>query len=246
MITCTSEMSGSASSGMWPIDQIPASVRRSTPVKTRKRLCAHNSMIREITLHTSRGVNGELLVSDGLSVLLRADGDLPRSARAEITLAFVHSATFIAGSDDSLHCSHPHRGHCCHIEGHGHTRTPDWLSIPSCDLYADGVAAFVRRIGIRRQLHIGLLLCRCIHGSGLSGSWRRRHESGCGRLQLRFGINQEVCGGDDMFFRLEARADYDLVTDLRPKSNLTRRDIAFALINEDQVPGSRTKCRRTW
>src|SRR6267143_489647 len=44
MITCTSEMSGSASSGMWPIDQIPVSVSSNTPVKTRNRLCAHRDL----------------------------------------------------------------------------------------------------------------------------------------------------------------------------------------------------------
>src|SRR5947208_2137525 len=50
MITCTSEMSGSASSGIWLMDQIPARVSRTTPVKIKKRFCAQHSIIRETTV----------------------------------------------------------------------------------------------------------------------------------------------------------------------------------------------------
>src|SRR5712692_5534035 len=39
-------MSGSASRGMWPMDQMPAMTSKNTLVKTRKRLRAHHSMIR--------------------------------------------------------------------------------------------------------------------------------------------------------------------------------------------------------
>src|SRR5205807_9324470 len=79
----------------------------------------------------------------------------------------------------------------------------------------------------------------------LPGTGRRRNECASRRLQLRLGIDQEVCGCDNLFFGLEAFADYDLVTYLRAKLNFPRLDIAFALINEDQIPGSRMKCRRS-
>src|SRR5947208_2291078 len=46
-MTCTSEMSGRASSGTLCSDQMPASTRTSTPMKTRKRLLAHHSITRE-------------------------------------------------------------------------------------------------------------------------------------------------------------------------------------------------------
>ena len=50
--------------------QMPASTSRSVPVKTRKRLRAHQSIHREIMLHPSRRVDAELLAGDGLAVLL--------------------------------------------------------------------------------------------------------------------------------------------------------------------------------
>ena len=48
MITCTSLMSGSASSGTCCMDHIPASSEQNGAVKTRNGLRAHHSMIREI------------------------------------------------------------------------------------------------------------------------------------------------------------------------------------------------------
>src|SRR5258705_12398644 len=48
-MTCTSEMSGTASSGVAVIAQMPHSVSTIVPVNTRKRLPAHQSMIRAIT-----------------------------------------------------------------------------------------------------------------------------------------------------------------------------------------------------
>src|SRR5581483_3894593 len=48
-MTCTSEMSGRASSGMRLIDQMPANTSRATPVNTRKRFRAHHSIVRLIT-----------------------------------------------------------------------------------------------------------------------------------------------------------------------------------------------------
>src|SRR5467141_707121 len=80
MITCTSEMSGRASSGTCPMDQIPASVSRSTPVKTRKRLWAHHSMIREITITfvvMRYGLNALNVINGVKKKLAEIKGSLP-------------------------------------------------------------------------------------------------------------------------------------------------------------------------
>src|SRR6266446_4931996 len=95
MMTCTSEISGSASSGMRRIDQIPASTRSNVPVKTRKRFFAHQSIQRAITLHSSRGVDAQLLAGDGLAVLFRDDGDLPRPAAVELGRSFIKTIPFV-------------------------------------------------------------------------------------------------------------------------------------------------------
>src|SRR5919201_6363093 len=47
-ITWTSEMSGTASSGVLVIAQMPQTDRTTVPVNTRNRLAAHQSMIRSI------------------------------------------------------------------------------------------------------------------------------------------------------------------------------------------------------
>src|SRR5438132_2595214 len=47
-ITCTSEMSGTASSGVFVIAQMPHTVTITVPVKTRKRFDAHQSITRSI------------------------------------------------------------------------------------------------------------------------------------------------------------------------------------------------------
>src|SRR5229473_4456411 len=99
MMTCTSEISGSASSGMRRSDQIPASTRSSVPVKTRKRFFAHQSIQRAITLHSSRGVDAQLLAGDGLPVLFRDDGDLPRVTSIELGCPFIASVAFVAQVD---------------------------------------------------------------------------------------------------------------------------------------------------
>src|SRR6266581_7047386 len=83
-MTWTSEMSGNASSGIRRSDQIPASTSSSVPVNTRKRFCAHQSIQREITLHSSRGVHAELFAGDDLPVLSRHDRDLPRSPAIQL------------------------------------------------------------------------------------------------------------------------------------------------------------------
>src|SRR5213080_3353903 len=111
MMTCTSEISGSASKGIRRRDQIPASTSNSVPVKTRKRFFAHQSIQREITLHPSRGVHAELLAGDDLPILFRDNGDLPRSTTFELAGAFVHTVSFVGERDRSSHRGHAHRGH---------------------------------------------------------------------------------------------------------------------------------------
>src|SRR5882672_7526057 len=54
-ITCTSEMSGTASTGVCVIAQMPQSVRTMIPVKTTNRLAAHQSMMRLIILYFLAG-----------------------------------------------------------------------------------------------------------------------------------------------------------------------------------------------
>ena len=48
MMTCTSEMSGKASSGIRSIDQIPAKINPATPIKTINRFALHQSIILSI------------------------------------------------------------------------------------------------------------------------------------------------------------------------------------------------------
>src|SRR5437016_10697215 len=54
-ITWTSEMSGTASSGVLVMAHMPHSVRITVPVNTRNRLEAHQSMVFSIIISFSRG-----------------------------------------------------------------------------------------------------------------------------------------------------------------------------------------------
>src|SRR5689334_17104750 len=80
IMTSTSEISGSASSGIWRKDQMPASTSNSVPVKTRKRFRAHQSIHREITSHTSRGIHIQLFSGYDLPAPLGEHRHLPSSA----------------------------------------------------------------------------------------------------------------------------------------------------------------------
>src|SRR5690348_156361 len=108
MITCTSEMSGSASSSIRCIDQIPANPSRSVPLNTRKRLRAHQSIQREITLHSPFGVHAQLPVGESLAVLQRHDGHLPGSTAFQLRLPFVNTVTLVAEFADHAHGAHAH------------------------------------------------------------------------------------------------------------------------------------------
>src|SRR5512135_2087155 len=127
MMTWTSEISGKASSGMFRIEKIPASTSRRIPVKTRKRLRAHHSIHREITLHSSFCVHRELLGGHGLAVLLRHDRRLPGAAILQVAAAFVQAAALVFELDHGAHRRHAHGGHGGHKEsdrdlGAGHRR----------------------------------------------------------------------------------------------------------------------------
>src|ERR1041384_6406551 len=76
-ITCTSEMSGTASSGVAVIAQMPQSVRAAVPVNTRNRLPAHQSMIRLITVLLCG--DWELLRRHVPAAALHHDGRVPRA-----------------------------------------------------------------------------------------------------------------------------------------------------------------------
>src|ERR1700719_1317434 len=84
-ITWTSEISGTASSGVRVIAQMPHTVRMTVPVNTRNRLPAHQSMIRSIMIVAPslaasqvllRGQRQRLL-ADFLAVLFYAQGHIP-------------------------------------------------------------------------------------------------------------------------------------------------------------------------
>src|ERR1700746_4069678 len=93
-MTWTSEMSGNASRGIRRKDQIPESTSSSVPVNTRKRFCAHQSIQREITLHSSRGVHAELFAGDNLAVLLRKNRDLPGPAAVKLPWTLIEPVAF--------------------------------------------------------------------------------------------------------------------------------------------------------
>src|ERR1700716_2892884 len=91
-ITCTSEMSGTASSGVRVIAQMPHTVMMTVPVNTRNALAAHQSMIRSImtiapSLDASRGLlrgQRQSLLADFLAVLFHAHGDVPRASHHHV------------------------------------------------------------------------------------------------------------------------------------------------------------------
>src|SRR5260370_34842563 len=104
-------MSGNASRGIWRRAQIPVSTSRTVPMKTRKRFCAHQSIQREITLHTSRGVHAQLLGGDELAILFSEYGDLPCSSAIKLSRTFIETIALVAESDGFTHRCPPHRGH---------------------------------------------------------------------------------------------------------------------------------------
>src|SRR5579863_4766881 len=85
MITWTSEMSGSASSGIRLSDQMPPSTSASTPKKRIKRLALHQSIVLSITLlsshrHRAAGGHVHLLARDRMAIFRRRDRQTPGAA----------------------------------------------------------------------------------------------------------------------------------------------------------------------
>src|SRR5216684_5963705 len=194
-------MSGSASKGILRNDQIPASTSSIVPVNTRKRFCAHQSIQREITLHSSRGIHAELFVGDDLPVLLGKNRDLPRSPAVEFPWALVESVAFFGERNLGSHRGHAHRWHGRHGKGDGDFRTRDGCSARIGELYAEGVAALVQRIGFGREVRLCLW---SIDGSRGACAWRWRNKrTECG-LELAFGIDQKIGGRDDFFSCLQS------------------------------------------
>src|SRR5713101_7539103 len=99
-ITWTSEISGTASSGVRVIAQMPHTVRTTVPVNTRNRLAAHQSMIRSImTFAPSLDAPGllrgqrQLLLADFLAALFHAHGDVPLAGHHDVPRSHVHAWT---------------------------------------------------------------------------------------------------------------------------------------------------------
>src|SRR5882672_11773355 len=182
-------MSGSASSGIRRRDQIPASTSSSVPVNTRKRFCAHQSIQREITLHSSRGVHAELFAGDNLAVLLRKNRELPRSAAVEFPWTLIESAALFGESNLRSHRGHAHRRHGGHGKGDGNFRTRDGCSTRVGEFYPKCVSASARRIRFGREVHLCLW---SIAGSRRACAWRRRNKGAKCGLELAFGVDQEI------------------------------------------------------
>src|SRR5438874_7601964 len=89
-MTWTSEMSGTASSGVFVIAQMPQTVRTTVPVNTRNRFDAHQSMI--VSIMTIAPVvrvrllcsQCDLFLADFLAALLDADGHVPLASHHHV------------------------------------------------------------------------------------------------------------------------------------------------------------------
>src|SRR6266446_2200968 len=89
-ITCTSEMSGTASSGVFVMAQMPHTVRTTVPVNTRNRFEAHQSIVRSIMSIAP--------LLDAVSLLCR---------KRQLLLTELFPALLHAHRDVPLPCHHP-------------------------------------------------------------------------------------------------------------------------------------------
>src|SRR5437763_1531556 len=166
-------MSGNASRGIRCIDQMPAMTSRNVAVKTRNRLRAHHSIIHVITLHSSRGVDGERLAGNYAPVLAGGDCDLPSSPGAEIAFDLIHAPAFVGEIHADLHRRHAHGRHSSHEKGDIDLCTADGSSAGCSQLYAENIAALLRRGGIGSKLGVRLRSSfRAVHGNSLARSRR--------------------------------------------------------------------------
>src|SRR5437879_460487 len=97
-MTWTSEISGTASSGVCLIAQMPQTMRITVPVNTKNRFDAHQSMMRSIMIRSPsprpsfRGQR-QFLLADLFAALLDAHGDGPLAGHRDLTGAGVGSPT---------------------------------------------------------------------------------------------------------------------------------------------------------
>src|SRR5487761_10823 len=232
MITSTSDMTGRASSGMRRSAQIPASTSRKVPVKTRKRLRAHASIHREITLHPSRGVHIQLLAGDRLSVLSREDCYLPSSAASQLARSLVNTVSFIAEGDGNTHCCHAHRWHGWHGKCDGYFCAGNERPICVCESHAKNVASLVRRAWIRTEFDIRP---RSIDNRRCARTGRRRNKGAERGLKLAFRVDKKISGGDDALARLQSFQNLKVVFDARAQLNVTRFQITIATIHKNNL-----------
>src|SRR5438046_9190908 len=117
IMTCTSEISGRASTGIWRRDQIPVSTSKKVPVKTRNRLRAHQSIQRAIMLHPPFGIHVQLLAAEHLPVFLVHDRHLPAAPALKLCRTLVRASSLVVEVGEHAHRAHAHRRHGRHEEG---------------------------------------------------------------------------------------------------------------------------------
>src|SRR5262249_30393561 len=91
-MTWTSEISGTASSGVTVIAQMPHTVNAAVAVNTRKRLPAHQSMIRPIMFRDSLRRDGELLRTDLPASAPDDHGRVPVAGHHDLPRTPIHAA----------------------------------------------------------------------------------------------------------------------------------------------------------
>src|SRR6266851_5720722 len=155
-------------------------------MKTRKRFCAHQSIHREITLHTSRGVQAQLFRSDWLAILFCENCDLPSSAAIQMSRPFIEPIAFVAESNGHAHRRHAHRGHRRHKKRHDDLRAGEGCSTRIREFYAEHVASFPRCSRVRAEFDISL---RSVGRRSRTRAGWRGNEGTEGRLKLAFGVD---------------------------------------------------------
>src|SRR5713101_9650121 len=186
-MTWTSEISGNASSGIRRKDQIPASTSSNVPVNTRKRFCAHQSIQREITLHSSRGVHAELFAGDDLAVLLCKNHDLPRSAAVEFPWTLIESIALFGEWDLRSHRGHAHCWHRGHGKGDRNFSTRDRCTGCIGEPHTERVGALTGSVGFGCEFRFCLWN---VHRSCRSCTGRRGNKRPERRLKLAFRVDQ--------------------------------------------------------
>src|SRR5258705_13605227 len=179
-MTCTSEMSGTASSGVAVIAQMPHSVSTTVPVNTRKRLPAHQSMIRAITWLSCPGLlrgHRQLFRRELLSAPHRHHRHVPFARHHHLPFSPVDAIASGREVRFRSHLGHLHLRHGGHVELRRHRRV-------------------IHRLPVLHHHHFEGVLA-CLHGIwiALEGDFRRGRRTarragwrgGCrGRCLLRF------------------------------------------------------------